>query len=406
MTSLFNNFKLLSHNRNFRLLYAGQFISFIGTMVTSVALPFQVYQLTHSTLMVGALSIVQLLPLLFTALLGGVIADHHNRRLLLFSTEILLSLSCLGLAWNAQQLSPSLTLIFLLASFMSAITGLHRPALESIVQQIVAKNDFPALGSLISLKRSVCMIAGPALGGLIISHYGITTTYVVDCASFLISLLMLLLMSHIPNPDTQNKQSTWLSLREGVSYAFSRQDLIGSYLVDFVAMIFGMPNALFPAIASSLGGVKTLGLLYSAPAVGALIISLFSHWASRIKRHGVAIAVSASLWGVSIIFFGLSQHLYIALICLAFAGAFDALSGIYRSIMWNETIPNHFRGRLAGLEMVSYLSGPRLGDAEAGFVAAAFSISTSIISGGVMCVLGVVACCYFLPKFWHYRSEL
>jgi MFS family permease len=166
-----------------------------------------------------------------------------------------------------------------------------------------------------------------------------------------------------------------------------------------------MPNALFPAIAQAYGGAKVLGMLYSAPAVGALVISLFSGWSGRVKRHGAAVAVAAICWGLAIIGFGLASNLGLALFFLALAGAADAVSGIFRGIMWNETIPNHLRGRMAGIEMISYLSGPRLGDTEASLVAAAFGISFSIISGGVLCVAGVTGCCYFLPKFWRYQSS-
>lgn len=400
----FSNFELLRRNRDFRFLYMGQFISFIGTMITSVALPYQIYHLTHSTLMVGLLSLAQLLPLLVTALVGGVIADHHNRRTLLLVTELLLAFGCILLTLNAASSAPSLWVLFIVAPLMSAITGLHRPALDSIAQQIVAKKDFGALSTLGTLKMSTCVIVGPALGGLLISTYGLVITYLADCITFSFSLIMLLKMSHIPTPAFTEKQSTWRSLKEGFNYAVSRQELVGTYLVDFVAMIFGMPNALFPAIAHAHGGAKTLGLLYSAPAVGGLIVSLYSRWTVRVPRHGAAVAVSAGLWGISIIFFGLANSLPWALFFLGLSGAFDTLSGIFRGVMWNETIPNNLRGRLAGLEMVSYLSGPRLGDTEASLIAAAFGITTSIVSGGILCVLGVGICCYYLPRFWKYKS--
>lgn len=402
--SFLSNWSLLRRNRDFRLLYIGQFVSFIGTMITSVALPYQIYHQTQSTLMVGLLSLSQLLPLLVTALVGGVIADHYNRRFLLFFTEFFLAIGCVLLALNAHSSSPQIWVIFVVATIMSAITGLHRPALESIAQQIVPKEDFTALGALATIKGSVAMIAGPAIGGLIIAHFGLVITYIIDFLTFFVSLLALILMSSIPTPSAARTQSTWLSLKEGCQYAFSRQELIGTYLVDFVAMIFGMPNALFPAIAQSFGGVKTLGMLYAAPAVGALIVSLFSGWTEKIKRHGAAVAIASVFWGISIIFFGLSTNLAAALFFLGLAGAFDGISGIFRMVMWNETIPNKFRGRLAGIEMISYLSGPRMGDTEAGLVAAAFGVTASIVSGGVLCVIGVGACCYFLPKFWKYQS--
>ncbi len=399
------NLSIIFQNRNYGLLALGQLVSFLGTMITRVALPYQIYQLTHSTLMIGLLSFLQLAPLVVTALLGGVFADRHHRRMLLITTESILAVGCILLAINAIQAAPHIWVIFIVSAIMSAVTGLHRPALDSITQQIVAKKDLPAVGAINGLKNSLCMIGGPAIGGLIIANFGIVTTFLVDFATFLLSLILLLMMRNIPKPIPTIDESTWKSLKTGLKYAISRQELIGTYLVDFIAMVFGMPNALFPAIAESYGGAQTLGLLYSAPAVGALIMSLFTGWVHHIKRHGAAIAIVASLWGVSMIGFGLTQNFMLALFFLVLAGAFDGLSGVFRSIMWNETIPNHFRGRLSGIEMISYLSGPKLSDTETGLVAAAFGVTASIVSGGVLCVIGVGACCYFLPKFWRYRSQ-
>lgn len=396
---------IFRRNRNFALLFVGQFVSFTGTMITSVALPFQIYHLTHSTLMVGLLSLFQLVPILFTALIGGVFADRYHRRQLLLTAESVLAVGALILAWNANIANQHLWVIFVAAALMAAFNGLHRPALESMVQQIVDKKDLPTVGAVGTFKYSICMIGGPAIGGLIISAYGIMTTYLIDMLTFVVSLIALIMMTNIPKPTSKKDDSTWQSLMEGVRYAASRQELLGTYFIDFIAMIFGMPSALFPAIAQSLGGVKVLGLLYAAPAVGALVVSFFSAWMTEIKRHGLAIAISATLWGVAIIFFGLSKTLYPALFFMALAGAFDAISGIFRSVMWNQTIPNNLRGRLAGIEMISYLSGPRLGDTEAGLVAAAFGITVSVITGGVLCVIGVGVCCLFLPKFIQYRAE-
>jgi len=400
------NFSLLFRNRNFGLLFLGQFVSFIGTMITSVALPYQIYHETHSTLMVGLLGFFQLLPLLFTALVGGVFADRYHRRMLLMITETLLAIGCLLLAWNASLVTAHLWVIFLVSSVMSAINGLHRPAIESMTQQLVDKKDFAQVGALITFKFSLCMIAGPAIGGLIISHYGVMITFFVDFATFFISLIALLLMTHVPRPDRrQEDESTFRSVKKGFKYALSREDLIGTYVVDFIAMVFGMPNALFPAIALSFGGAKTLGLLYSAPAVGALVISAFGGLFEKIKRHGAGIAIAAMSWGVSIICFGLAHHLFLALFFLAMAGLFDGISGIFRMTMWNQTIPTDLRGRMAGIEMISYLSGPRLGDTEAGLVASLFGVTASVISGGVLCVVGVAACCFYLPKFWKYQAK-
>jgi MFS family permease len=396
---------LLKKNRDYRLLYFGQFISFIGTMITSVALPYQIYHLTQSTLMVGLLSLVQLLPLLITALIGGVFADRYNRRALLIISELLLALGCCFLAFNSSDSNVSLIIIFVVASLMSAITGLHRPAFDSITQQIVNPEDYKNVGALISFKFSFCMIIGPAVAGIIIAQYGIIVTYIIDLFTFLISLINLILMHTIPKPVVKEHPSVLSSLKQGISFAFSRQELIGSYVVDFIAMIFAMPNALLPAMAQYYGGVKTLGLLYAAPAIGVLVISFVSGWTAKVTHDGKAIAISAALWGASIIGFGLSSSLWLALFFLALSGAFDGISGIFRSSLWNNTIPPEFRGRLAGIEMISYLSGPKLGDTRAGLIAASLGLTTALVSGGILCIIGVTLSCYALPKFWHYRSN-
>lgn len=403
--SLFIDVSIFKRNRDFTFLYIGQFVSFIGTMITGVALPYQIYMATHSTLMVGLLSLFQLLPLMITALVGGVFADRYHRKFLLFSAEAILAVGSLLLAWNASLEQAHIGVLFVIAIIMSAFNGLHRPALDSIVQQVVAKKDLGVVGSLGVFKYSVSSIAGPAIGGFIIAGMGVVATYLIDFLSFAISLMALLMMAEIPKPEGKIDESTLASLKSGIRYALSRQELIGTYVVDFVAMIFGMPTALFPAIALSHGGAKVLGLLYAAPAIGALVISFFTGWTVYVKRHGVAIALAALGWGVAIVLFGLSSNFTLVIFFLALAGAFDAISGIFRVVMWNETIPQAYRGRMAGIEMIGYLSGPKLGDTEAGLVAAAFGITASIVSGGVLCIVGVLLCSVMLPKFWQYRAE-
>jgi MFS family permease len=404
--SHFINISILKRNKNYRFLWAGQSVSNFGTMITRVALPYQIYHLTHSTLMIGLLSLCQLIPLLGTALYGGVLADRHHRKKLLLIAEVLLALGCLLLILNSELKSPSILAIFLIATIMSGITGLHRPALDSITQQIVSKQDYGAASALSSFSNSAGAIAGPALAGLMIVSFGLKITFIIDLLTYVFSLVALWRLRDISKPLLNAIEPIWQSLKQGLKYAFTSQEIKGTYFVDFVAMIFGMPIALFPAMAQSFGGAKALGLLYAAPAVGALLLSFVSGWTQHVRRHGVAIAIAAALWGLAIIGFGLSKSLPWALLFLVFAGAADAVSGIFRDIVWNEIIPQHLYGRLAGVNMISYLSGPRLGDAEAGLVAAAFGVTASVVSGGVLCIAGVGVCCYFLPKFWHYRSKL
>lgn len=406
MMKYFLDISLIKRNKNFGLLYSGQFISFIGSKITDVALPYQIYMQTHSTLMVGLLSLMQLVPLLFTALIGGVLADRYHRRNLLLASETILCIGSLTLAWNAHLHSPQVWVLFIVSALMSAFNGLHRPALESMLPQIVRKEDYISLSALRSFQGNVGMIGGPAIGGLLIAHAGIVVTYLTDVLSFAFSLGSLLLMTEIPKPAGKRDESTWAALKQGCQFAISHQAILGSYIVDIIAMIFGMPMALFPAIALSFGGAQALGFLYTAPAIGALFISFFSGWAETIKHHGIAIAVAASLWGIAIIFFGLANNFWLAIFFLALAGAFDAISGIFRMTLWSEAIPDHLRGRLAGINMISYLSGPKLGDVEAGLVASVFGITASVVSGGVLCVVGVVVSCFLMPKFWSYKSAV
>jgi len=398
------NLSLLFRNANFARLYLGSSISLLGMMISSVAIPYQIYHETHSTVMVGLVSLGQLIPLLFTALIGGTLADRYNRKKLLVIAETIMAVSVLLLAFNAHMAHPNIALIFILAALTSALNGLHRPAFSGLTQQIVAAEDFLAMGALNTFIMSIVMIGGPAIGGLIIAQFGLMSAYLADFFSFLISIMAVIALKNIPPLAKVQHESPWLALKSGLRYAKSRQELMGSYWVDFIAMVFGMPNALFPAIAQHYGGVKTLGLLYSAPAVGALVISLFSGWTHHVKQYGKAIAISAMFWGLTIIGFGLSHHLWLALFFLALSGVFDSISGIFRGVLWNQTIPPELRGRLAGIEMISYLSGPRLGDTQIGLSASIFGITISLVAGGVLCAAGVAVCCYLLPKFWRYKE--
>jgi MFS family permease len=390
--------------RDFRLLYAAQAVSFLGTMVTYVALPWQMYALTGSSLAVGILGVVELVPLLLTAFVGGALADWMDRRRLVIVTEIGLMAGCLTLMVDAALPSPSVTVLYLAAGLMSAFNGLQRPSLEALTPQLVPADEIPAVALLRTRRGSLGMIVGPAFCGVLVGTAGAVAAFGVDAASFLASLACFVAMRTVP-PRDDAEAPTWRSIVEGFRYARSRQELIGTYVIDFVAMVFGMPLALFPALAAGHLGGAALGPLYAAPAVGALIASLTSRWTPRVHRHGFAVMVAATVWGVAIVAFGLAPSLWPALFCLAVAGAADAVSGMFRMTMWNQTIPATLRGRLAGIEMVSYMSGPLLGHAEAGAVAALAGVQASIISGGLLCVVGVVVCGLALPRFRRYDAR-
>jgi MFS family permease len=398
------NLTPLRRHRDYRLLYTSQFVSFLGSMVTYVALPYQVYKLTHSSLAVGLLGLAELGPLLLTAFVGGALADAVDRRRLVIATDVGLAAGSGLLAITASFAAPPAWSLFVIAGLMSALNGLQKPSLEALTPRFVDKDELPAAAALGVFRGSVGMIAGPALGGLLIASAGLTATYVVDFASYAFSLACFAFIRQVPPPEGAESPSL-ARILEGFRYAKSRQELIGTYVVDFVAMVFGMPLALFPALSERLGGPPVLGLLYAAPAVGALLASVTGRWTPRVHRHGLAVMLAAMVWGLAIVVFGSCDTLAPALVFLALAGGADAISGIFRMTLWNETIPDALRGRMAGIEMVSYMSGPLLGHAEAGAVAALFGVRASVVSGGALCVLGVLACGIALPRFLGYDAR-
>ena len=394
----------LRRRRDFRLLWIGQGVSFMGSMVTYVALPYQAYQLTHSSLVVGLLGLADLAPLLLAALAGGALADALDRRLMVRLTEGGLAVCSALLAANALLDHPAVWALFVVSPAMAAMDGLQRPSLDALAPRLVEKDELIAAGALTTLRMTVGMVAGPALGGILISSAGLPLTYGFDVVTFAGSLGALAMMRAVPPPPEAEPPSLRRVL-DGWAYARSRPELVGTYVVDIVAMFFGMPNALFPAVADSLGGPKVLGLLYAAPAVGALAATATSGWTRHVRRHGAAVCLAAIGWGFGIIVFGLSSALPLALVGLFLAGFGDTLSGLFRSVIWNRTIPDHLRGRLAGIEQVSYSTGPLLGDVESGVVASLAGVRASIISGGVLCVAGVGIAIAALPAFWQYLDK-
>jgi MFS family permease len=397
----------LRHNRAFRLLFASQFISGLGTMVSYVAVPWQLYQLTHSNAQVGLLGLVQLVPVVVCGLLGGALADRLDRRRLLIGSEALMALCLAGLLANAQSAQPSVLAIYALVAVLQGASGFHRPALEALTQKLARPEEFAAVAALSSVRGTVGMVAGPALAGLLLARWGAVGAYVFDFATFIVAMGFLLRIprERIGSVEAPAERPHLLAdLAEGLRFAWARPVLMGTYIVDIVAMAFAFPIALFPAMAAADGRTAAVGWLLSAMSVGALVIGLFSGWAGRVRRHGRAVVLAAAVWALGIVALGCAPSLWLALLCLAVAGAADMVSGVFRGTIWNETIPNALRGRLAGIEMISYLTGPLIGNARAGFMADAWGVSASIWIGGLVCLAGVVATGYALPRFWAYRS--
>lgn len=394
----------LKNSPDYRRLWSASLVSYLGSFLTAVAIPYQVYELTGSTAAVGLIGLVELFPLLFLSLVGGAIADAVDRRKLLLITESLTAVSSLGLAYNASLSDPHVWLLFVLAGANAAMYALGTPAFRSLTPLFVKTDDLSAAAALAGMSRTLSAVAGPALAGVLLATVGLTRTYLFDAVSFFAILVAVFRMRPVP-VSSNEERFTFKSILDGVRFLRGRPVLQGSFIVDIIAMVFGMATALFPAVAAELGGPQVLGLLYSAPYAGALVASLTSGWTGRARRHGLIVYLAVAGWAVSLIVFGMSNTLWLTLLALAGAGASDMVSAIFRSTILQTAAPPTMIGRLSGLELAVVTSGPSVGDIEAGLLAAATSVRFAIVAGGVACLAGVAVMAVFLPQFARYDSH-
>lgn len=390
-------------SRDYRLLFFGQLISFFGSMMTFVIVPWQMYELTRSNEMVGYLFLAEFVPMFFLAFVGGALADAFDKRKMLRLTEIAQLIVTTILFVNALLPQPRVWVLFLAVALHGGFAALQRPAFESLIQKLFTADLMPAVSALNSIRFNFGAIVSPAIAGILVAQFGSSIAYGIDLVTFAASLVAVFMINAVPAPENADRPSL-RSIIDGLKYAASRQELLGTYLIDIIAMFFAMPQALYPALAA-MYGEKYLGLYPASLAAGALLGSLTSGWTRNIHRHGFFVIIAAAVWGVGIIFFGLSENVWLSLVFLAAAGFADMISGIFRGAIWNQTIPYYLRGRLASIEMISFLAGPMLGSGKMGIVAERFSVKTAIVSGGVLCVVFVAVLSIFLPKFWNYDGR-
>lgn len=392
----------LRASREYRLLYTGQFVSAFGTAISYVVLPWQMYELTRAELMVGLLGLAEFGPMFLLSFVGGTLADAIDRRKLILAAETGLALCCAALVVNALLPAPRVWALFVGAACFASCNAIHRPAIESLTPRLVAPEHLPAVSALASL-RTMMFVVGPAIAGVIAVAFGAAAGFALDLLTYVVAIVALLMMRALPAP-TQISAPGFRSITEGLQYARARPELIGTYLIDINAMFFAMPIALFPALGKQFGGAS-VGLFYAMLGLGPLLVTLTSGWTARVHRQGRAIVVAVTLWGLAMLGFGLSESLWLSLLFLLVAGAADGVSGIFRMTIWNQSIPDRLRGRMAGIEMISYLSGPYLGSAQVGFTASVLGPRLGVMWGGAACVLGVAALTALLPKFFHYDSR-
>src|SRR5436190_8434169 len=338
----------LKASRDYRLLFFGQLVSFFGSMMTFIVVPWQMFQLTQSSAMVGYIALAEFVPMFSLAFLGGALGDYVDKRKLLRLTEIGQTLLTAVLVINSLLPRPQVWLLFVVIGLHAGLAALQRPAFESFIQKVIPAEMMAAVSALNSIRFQIGMIIGPAVAGVIATQWSPAFAYSFDLVTFAASLVAVFMIRFVPPPENAERPIL-AGIKRGIQYAFSRQELLGTYFIDIAAMFFAFPFALYPALAVIYGD-KYVGFFPAAIAIGALVASVTSGWTRNVHRHGLMVIISAVLWGVGIVFFGLANSIWPALFFLAAAGFFDMVSGIFRGAIWNQTIPNYLRGRLAGIK--------------------------------------------------------
>jgi MFS family permease len=395
----------LRASSDFRLLFAGQGVSQLGRQLTVVAVPYQVFLLTRSSLAVGMVGLATVVPLVSLSLAGGAIADAVDRRKLLLVAQVASAAVSAALALNASSAHPRLWPVYALAALAAGLAGVDLPTRGAVVPGLVGRDLFPAAAALNQVLMQVGLVVGPALAGLVIGRVSLAAAYWIDVASFGVAFAAVAAMA--PQPvEAGAARASLASIGEGLRYLKGRRLLVSTFLIDIDAMVFGMPRALFPALATGIygGGAVTVGLLYAAPGAGALLGALLTGWVGRVRRQGLAVIVAVVAWGGAIAAFGLVPWLALGLALLAVAGAADVVSAVFRNTILQLSVPDSLRGRLSSVHIAVVTGGPQLGDAEAGAVAALTSARTSVVSGGLACILGVGLLVRLVPELARYDA--
>lgn len=392
-------------DRDFRMLWLGQLVNGLGRQVTVVALPFELWQLTHSSLSIGLLALVQLVPILIFSLGGGAVADAVDRRRLLIVTQLLLAATSLALVILAMQPSPPIWALYAVAFVAAGVGAVDGPARTSALPRLVPRERLPAAIAVNWLSGQTVAVAGPVFAGVLIATSGVAAAFTFDVLTFLASLVALLVIAPIP-PHPDARRPSLRSIAEGLAFARDRRIVLATFTIDFDAMVFGMPSALFPQLALTVfnTGPAGYGLLNAAPAVGALIGAAFSGWIGSVRRPGLGVVAAVAGWGAAIVAFGLLTASFpLALLCLAVAGGADVISAVLRSSIVQLATPDPLRGRLSSIHMLVVTSGPRFGDAEAAAVAAVAGPQFSVVSGGILCLLGLIVVVRLFPELIAYE---
>jgi MFS family permease len=398
-------------NRDYRRVFAGVAVTMLGQQMTLVAVPYQVYQLTGSSLMVGVTSIVALVPLVVFGLLGGAIADAMDRRKLMVVTSVGAAVTSALLA--VQALLPGnghLAVLWVLTAAVSGFAAVNQPARSAVIPALVGTEGVAAANALAMTVRQAGVIVGPLLAGLLIGLGDLSITYAIDALGFVAAAVLLRGLPPLPPGGGAHALRLGRAVRgvwEGFTFLRTQPVLLMTFVVDVIAMLFAWPQAVFPELSQTTyaGDANSLGWLYAGVSIGALLMGLTSGWVSRVDRQGAVILAAIAVWGVAIIGFGLAAPLWLAVLCLAVAGAGDMVSSVLRSSILQTAAPDEMRGRMQGVFIVVVAGGPRLGDLRAGLVASSFGVTMAMVSGGVVIVLAMALLAVVVPSFWLFRAS-
>lgn len=355
-----------------------------------VALAWQVYSLTGSSVAVGLLGLAEVIPLIVLTMFAGALADSGDRKKIMMWSQIASMGVSVALTIVALTDNPALWLLYALAALGATFDALDRPSRQAVIPSLVGVEKIAAALALRQITFQLAQILGPALGGLAIASLSLAAVYALDAATFVASLISL---RPLPpsRPEGETRRDAKMIV-EGLRFSLGRPLIRSVFAIDLIAMVFGMPRAVFPALAENVFhmGAEGVGILYAAPSLGALLGALFSGWVGRISRYGRAIFIIVAVWGASISLAGVfAFSLPLLLIFLVIAGIADVLSAVFRGTLVQETTPDALRGRVTAVNQLVVVGGPRLGDVEAGFAAAALGPRGSVISGGLACLVGI-----------------
>ena len=397
----------LQESPDYRRLWIGQSLSSLGSRMTAVAVPVQVYTLTHSSLAVGMIGLTIAVPLIGLGLLGGSIADAFDRRKLVMATTTILAAVSLLFALQALLDLRQLWLLYLLIAVQSCLSAIDQPARRTFIPRLLPANRIPAATALSFLSFHVTNTAGPLVAGVIIAAAGLHTAYIVDAVSFFFAFYGVLRLPTMP-PHDGGAPPGLRAVAEGLRFVRHQPVIAKVLLVDLNATIFGMPFALFPALAATRfgGGAQTVGLLYAAPAIGGVLASGCSGPLSHLHHQGRAVLIAVAIWGAAIAGFGATRLLWLGVTLLAVAGAADVVNGVFRTTIIQVNTPDALQGRVNSVGFVVGAGGPRLGDVESGVVASLASPVFSAVSGGLICVAGVALLALTSPAFTRYDARI